>query len=107
MSMIEFEKDGTSYTLEFDRKTCEIAERSLGLSLSDVMSGKLTYLPVLFQAAMRKHHPSLKHTQILEILNSMGDKMDLYQALVTMYADCVSTLVDEPEEGKATSWKLV
>ena len=107
MSKIEFEYKGEPYTLEFDRKSCEIAERSLGLSVNDVSSGKITLLPVLFQAAMRKHHPQVKHSQIMEMFNTMGDKQGLYEGLLTMYVECVETLLEEPDEGNVTSWKRV
>lgn len=102
MSRITFEKDGTEYTLEFDRRTCEVAESRLGLSLTDVLNGKLTLFPALFQAAFLKHHPKVGHKRVMEIFNDMQDKQALYEALVGMYAECVSTLVDD--EGNGTAW---
>ena len=102
MSRIVFEKDGTEYTLEFDRRTCEVAESRLGLSLTDVLNGKLTLFPALFQAAFLKNHPKVGHQRIMEIFNDMKNKQALYEALVAMYAECVSTLVDD--EGNGTDW---
>ncbi len=94
------------YTLEFDRKSAEIAERSLGLSLTDLMNGKLTYFPQLFQAAFIKHHRKAKPSTIQGLFERVENKQELYEALVAMYAECVSTLVDEPEEGKGLSWEM-
>ena len=107
MSRIEFESNGTTYTLEFDRRSAEVAERTMGLSLSDLLNGKLTLFPSLFQAAFLKHHPKIKPSVVQAFFESMEDKQELFQALVGMYAECVTTLVDEPEEGKGNSWKRV
>lgn len=102
MSRIRIEKDGTEYLLEFDRRTCEVAETRLGLSLSDVLNGKLTLFPSLFHAAFLKNHPKVGHQRVMEIFNDMKNKQALYEALVGMYAECVSTLVDD--EGNGTDW---
>ena len=100
---IKFTYNNITYTLEFDRKTCEVAERTFGISLTDITSGKVTMVPLLFQAAFMKHHPKMRPSKINEIYASMEDKQGLYEALASMYAECVNTLLDEPDEGNATS----
>lgn len=107
MSKIVFEYEDEEYILELDRRTCEMGERSMGLSIGDLTAGKLTLLPGLFQVALVKHHPKLKPSKVKELYDSMTDKQGLYEALYVMYAECVDTLLDEPEEGKATGWKVV
>lgn len=107
MSKIEFENGGEQYTLEFDRRSVEVAERTYGMSLPDLLNGKMSYMPQLFQAAFLKHHPKIKPSKVNELFVAMVDKDELYQALTAMYAETVSTLLDEPEEGKGQSWKVV
>ena len=107
MSKIEFEHEGVTYTLEFNCRTAELAERNYDISLNDLSSGKLTLFPALFQAAFTMHHPKVKSSKIRSILEGMDDKSGLYEALVGMYAETVSTLLDDPDEGNATSWKMV
>lgn len=99
-------KTGVIYTLEFDRKSASIAERTFGFSTADLMGGKLTYFPQLFQAAFQKHHPKIRPAVVSELFEQAENKMELYEALTAMYAECVSTLVDEPAEGNGIGWEL-
>ena len=107
MSKIEFENDGSTYTLEFDRRSAEIAERSLGVSLTEILNGKVTYFPALFHASFLKHHPKIKPGKVKRLFEAMENKDKLFEALTGMYAETVSTLMDDPEEGKAQSWKVL
>lgn len=106
MSTIEFDYQDKHYTLEFDRSTAAAAERRYGISLNEVLDGKLTYLPPMFAAAFLKHHPRVPQAKIDEIYDQMGDKQGLMEGLLGMYAETVMTLMEEPEEGKAISWAL-
>lgn len=99
-------ENGTVYVLEFDRKSAEIAERSLDISMAALTDGKLTYFRPLFQAALLKHHGKVKPAVVWELFDKVENKQELFQALVGMYAECVSTLVEEPEEGNGLSWEM-
>lgn len=99
-------KSGVAYTLEFDRKSVEVAERTLKFSLTDLMDGKLTYFPYLFQAAFLKNHPKMKPAAVQELFGQVENKMELYQALTAMYAETIGQLVDEPAEGNSIGWEM-
>lgn len=107
MSKIQFEANGKQYELEFDRQTAAVAEKRYGISLGEVLDGKLTYLPLLFNAAFLKHHPKERQSVIDALFDGMSDKQGLLEALLGMYAETVATLLEEPEdEGKAISWAI-
>ena len=99
-------KTNVAYTLEFDRKSASIAERSFGFSTADLLGGKITYFPQLFQAAFLKHHPKIKPSVVQGLFEQVENKQELFEALTAMYAECVSTLIDEPEEGNGIGWKM-
>lgn len=103
---IVFESNGAKYTLEFDRDTAQRAERGLGISMSELQSGKTYMVHDLFAAAFLKHHPHAKPSTIDGFFEAISDKAGLYEALVEMYVDAAASLLEEPEEGKAISWKV-
>ena len=77
------------------------------LSLQEVTSGKVTAVRELFMAAFIKHHPHIKPSVANGFFDAMPDKSALYEKLVEMYGETVGTLLDEPDEGKAISWKVM
>ena len=107
MSQIKFQSNGATYTLEFDRSTAMQAERMYDVSISEVQSGKVSLLPALFAAAFMKHHPHIKGGVVSGLLDQMGDKAGLYQELARMYMETASSVLEEPEEGKALAWKTI
>lgn len=104
---ITFESNGSTYILEFDRDSAQRAERSLGISMADLQSGKTYLVHDLFMAAFIKHHPHIKGTVVDQFFENIENKTELYSALVRMYAEAAGSLLDDPEdEGKAISWKV-
>lgn len=104
-SVIEFDWNGTTYTLEYDRESAQQAESMFDISPSDVFSGKVAIQKGLFAGAFIKHHPKIKASTVEGLWRSMTDKDELYKALVGMYFNTVGSLMEDPEEGKAISWK--
>ena len=103
---ITFEYEGTEYILEFDRETAQKAELTFDVSMSELLSGKTAMMYALFTAAFMKHHPRIKPTTVRMFWERMPEKQELYAALVAMYGNTVGTLLEDPEEGKAISWKM-
>ncbi|MBP3883594.1 MAG: DUF5055 domain-containing protein [Olsenella sp.] len=102
--------DGKDYELEFDRASAEKAERMYGFRINELMgSVQITTIKNMFTAAFAKNHPKVPQSLINEIYNRTSDKVDLYQALVSMYLETAQSVLDDPEvdEGKAASWKVV
>ena len=102
---ITFEYEGAEYILEFDRESAQRAEMMFDVSMNELLSGKTSMMYALFTAAFLKHHPKIKTSTVQMFWNRMPDKQELYMALVTMYYNTVGTLLEDPEEGNALSWK--
>lgn len=103
---ITFTDNGVKYTLEFDRDSATRAERAMGISMSELQTGKTYLVKDLFAAAFAKHHPHIKPSTVESLFNRITDKTGLYQKLVYMYASAASTVLEDPEdEGNAISWK--
>lgn len=98
---------GTEYTLEFNRKSVEILERT-GFVAEDVAKKPVTMLPALFAGAFRMHHPSVKREVIDGLYARIGRKDEFITALVEMYNEPIMALLDEPTESgdeKNLDWK--
>lgn len=104
---ISFDYSGKHYELGFDRASAKRAEKQYNISLGELTSGKVSVVQDLFMASFLKNHEKTKPSTMLRIFNAMSDKDALYQALVGMYAECANSVLEEPEEGNAISWKAV
>jgi len=61
-------------------------------------------VPALFAGAFLAHHRHEKPEVVEEIYSKLGDKHSLIEKLAEMYNEPISTLLDEPEEGKNLEW---
>lgn len=105
MSKISLDYNGKTYTLEFTRASVATMERQ-GFQASEV-SGKLaTSWPVLFAGAFLANHRHVKKSEIDEIFERTEGRYELFEELIAMYADTVTSLFEAPEDdGKNASWK--
>lgn len=104
---IEFEWNGSRYTMEFSRRSAELLERKFDINVADMISNqniKITDLPILFSASLMMHHPNMKQSTVDELYSLMDDKQSLMAALIEMLAATIMDVFEEPEEGKAISW---
>lgn len=105
MSKIVLNYDNKEYNLEFNRQSVKTMEAQ-GFVLDEITSKPMTMIPMLFSGAFYKNCKGTKRAVIDEIFDSIGDKAGLIQALMEMYAETLSTLTDNANEGNA-SWTLV
>jgi hypothetical protein len=94
---LNFNYNGTDYTLEFTRRTVEQMERA-GFIADDVQTKPMSTLPTLFAGAFKAHHKYVKREVIDEIFSKMTNKQDLIGKLAEMYNEPLMALIDEPEE---------
>lgn len=87
-----------AYTLEFNRRSVEMLEKR-GFVAAEAFEKPATYLPMLFAGAFYKNHRTLRGDEIEALYDRMTNKEKLIVALVEMYQESVSTLMDEPDEG--------
>ena len=103
---ITFSYDGKDYTLEFTRRTIKQMEDA-GFRIQEISEKPMTMLPEFFAGAFRANHRSVRREVIDDIYANMPHKDKLIEALVEMYNEPLSTLMDEPEEdsAKKVTWK--
>jgi hypothetical protein len=105
MSKIVLKHDNKEYELEYNRQSVKMMEGQ-GFVLEEFTSKPMTMIPLLFHGAFIKNCKGIKRAKIDEIYDGIGNKTDLIGALVEMYAETLSTLTDDIEEGNV-SWELV
>lgn len=105
ISKMVFDYEGTTYTMEFDRASAAQTEKIFDISINDVRDAKISSFQGLFYGAFLKHHPNIKSSTVDKFFELMPNKQDVYANLAIMYGECINSLLDEPEQGKAISWK--
>ena len=101
MSKILLKHNNKEYVLEYNRKSVQMMEGQ-GFVLNEIEARPMTMIPLLFQGAFLKNCKGTKRAVIDEIYDSIGNKTDLMNVLIEMYAETLSTLTDDSEEGNVT-----
>lgn len=106
MSKICLTHNKTEYILEYNRQSVKTME-SQGFVLDELTSKPANMIPQLFQGAFIKNHRGIKRREMDEIFDSIADKSALLEALMELYVETLSALMDGSEsEGNAT-WAMV
>ena len=106
MSKISINYDNKDYVLEYNRQSVKLMEGQ-GFVLDEISSKPMTMIPMLFNGAFIKNHRGMKRAVIDEIFSEISDKTAFIEALMTMYAETLSTLTEDKEaEGNAV-WTVV
>ena len=107
MSKINLTHNNKEYTLEFSRQSVKTMEQQ-GFVLDELTAKPMTMLPMLFQGAFIMHHRGIKRKEMDEIYKNIKDRSALMEALMEMYAETLSTLMDDDAEAEGNvSWALV
>ena len=102
---IKLSYDGKEYTLEYTRNTALALEQS-GFVLSDVRSKPVSSLVTLFNGAFVANHRRLEGSVVEKIFDSLKDKDKLLAALVGMYDETVSSLMDSTDDEGNATWEM-
>ncbi len=107
MSKIAITYEKNTYELEYNRNAVQMMERQ-GFNIDTLTTQPVTMIPILFYGAFSKNHTGIKRNLVDKIYDSLSNKQGLIGALVEMYAETVSTLMEgSPEtEGNAV-WEVV
>jgi hypothetical protein len=105
MSKIVLNHNNKEYVLEYNRQSVKMIEGQ-GFVLEEIATKPVTMIPLLFQGAFLKNCKGVKRAVIDEIYEGIGNKLDLIQVLGEMYAETISSLTDDTEEGNVT-WELM
>ena len=98
-------EDGKEYTLEFNRNTVSLAERS-GFRTDDIDHMMMVRVPELFYFSFKKNHPDITREESDKILfDELGGISEaITERLVELYADAYMSLVNT--EGKPKNPKV-
>ncbi len=103
MSKITINYNEKDYELEYSRQSVRMME-SQGFVIDEISSKPMNMIPTLFAGAFAKNHRGIKRALIDEIFDNVADKSGLLNALIEMYAETLSSLTDEPENGGNAVW---
>lgn len=104
MSKIVLNFEGKEYDLEYSRQSVKMME-SQGFVLDEITTRPMTMIPLLFSGAFLKNCKGTKRSVIDDIYAGISDKSSLMEALIEMYAETLSSLTDDSNEGNVT-WTL-
>ena len=102
---IKLSYEGKEYTLEYTRNTALALEQS-GFVLSDVRNKPVSSLVTLFNGAYVANHRRLEGSVVEKIFDSLKDKEKLLAALVGMYDETVSSLMDSTDDEGNATWEM-
>ncbi len=106
MSKINLNYEGKDYCLEYNRQSVRTMEAQ-GFVLEDVTKMPMTMIPHLFSGAFIKNHKGMKRQLIDDIFDAIGNKSELMQALIELYAETLSSLTDDQDDQGNVSWAVV
>ena len=96
--------NGNEYTLEFNRKTVKRMEEA-GFVIDT--NKPMTMITDLFRGAFQMHHRRIDNALVEEIWAAQKKKDDLLGVLVEMYAEPLTTMLDEQETDDDTpTWTV-
>lgn len=103
---LTFDYHGTTYTMEYNRRSVEVLQKQLGVDVTELVKGNVNILdlPAMFRCSLILHHPNMKQETVDMLFAAMGDRAGLLRALSEMILGTVNTLYEEPKSGNVISW---
>jgi len=98
------DNNGKAWTLEFNRRTSKELQQ-MGFKAEDIADKNLIMLPMLWRSAFLMHHRGVEVKVVDELLECMGDRMELFNKLTEMYNEPVEALINDPvDDAKKVNW---
>ena len=105
MSKITISYDKKDYVLEYSRQSVRSMEAQ-GFVLDDIAAKPMMMIPMLFQGAFIKNHRGIKRNLMDEIYEEINNKTDLITALMELYTETLSTLMDDKADAGNATWAM-
>lgn len=106
---LDFDYNGKSYSIGFNRKVCKQMERQR-FNPANVTNAPVSTIIEFFRwSFVMNHRQKVDLSMAEEIYNHMTEKDLLIDTLIDMYNACVNTLFEEPDDNdeKKITWKKV
>lgn len=95
--MVKFTYEDKEYTLGFNRKTAEAAQRA-GLDIDELSTKPLVQVPLLVYWAFQMNHSNIKKSKTEEIYGKISDKTGLLKALSVDFVSTYKDLFGDDED---------
>jgi hypothetical protein len=99
----------TTYRLQYNRRTIATMEQS-GFLIGEVIEKPATRILQMFHGAFQMHHKGIRRELTDEIYLALPEKEGLIDALVELYNEPLSALLDDPASTEGTeknaSWVM-
>lgn len=103
---IRFTFEDEEYTLQFTKRTIKEMEAQ-GFRIREVADKPMTLWPMLFKGAFLANHRKTKEATIDAIYKAMPDKAALVDAMMELYDEPYSAMMDDPgETDPNVTWTL-
>ena len=104
---IEFDYDGTHYTLEYNRNSVALMERQ-GFVVDEFAKKPMIMLPLAFEGLFYKNHKTVSREVIETIYDKMQNKDGLIKSIAEMLAETYTSLQSEPTKKEGNiEWKIL
>lgn len=94
---IRFTFKDEEYVLQFTKRTIKEMEDK-GFRIREIGDRPMTLWPMLFKGAFLANHRSTKESAIEEIYDAMPNKQALVEAMIELYDEPYSAMMDDPSE---------
>lgn len=104
---IEFDYNGTHYTLEYNRNSVALIEKQ-GFCVDELGKKPMLMLPMAFEGLFYKNHKTVSRETIEAIYNKMENKEQLMKTIAEMLNETYTSLQSEPTEKEGNiEWKIL
>lgn len=104
---IEFDYEGTHYTLEYNRTSVALIERQ-GFCIDELAKKPVLMLPLAFEGLFYKNHKKVSRETIEKIYDKMTNKEELMKTIAEMLNETYTSLQSEPTEKEGNiDWKIL
>lgn len=88
--------NGSTYTLEYTRKSVEAMERQ-GFDIGKLFEMPAVMIPMLVRGAFRANHPSIKAKVSDDVFAAIPNKQEFLGKLIEMYNEPIEAMLSDPE----------
>ena len=102
--MIKLTYKDKTYSLKYTRESVKQME-STGFNINELEKKPMTMIPAMFYGAFLALNRGVKRDLVDEIWKEIPNKNDMINALAEMYAETVTSLIDDNTEGNVV-WEV-
>ena len=101
--------NGKEYSLSYDLATVKrLSKNGFTIDLEASEIEIAVSIPDLFKYAFLRFHPEINEAKVKELWDNISDKQGLVRQLLSIYADPVNAIFEEPkDDSKKVTWEVI